>query len=104
MGARMATEGDEAPVDSTYLIRLNGRVWGIAIGLFFGAGLFLATIILVLKGGPDVGQHLGLLGNYFPFYDVTILGAFIGFVYAFVLGYAVGRSLCILYNFAARRD
>lgn len=80
------------PVETT-LERVNARAWGIASGLILGTGLGLATIVLVLKGGEDVGQHLGLLGHVFPGYDVTWSGAVIGFVYAFVLGYALGRLL-----------
>lgn len=33
------------------LLRLNARAWGIATGLLFGGGLFVATNVLVLKGG-----------------------------------------------------
>ena len=80
------------------LARLNARAWGIATGLLFGAGLFLATMFLLLKGGENVGQHLGLLSVYFPGYDVTIPGAFIGFVYGFVAGYALGRVIGAVYN------
>jgi hypothetical protein len=80
------------------ILRLNGRAWGIALGLLMGGGLFVATIFLVLKGGPDVGQHLRLLSVFFPGYQVTILGSFIGFVYAFVVGYAVGRVIGAVYN------
>ncbi len=80
------------------LFRLNARAWGIGMGLLFGGGLFLATNILVVKGGPDVGGHLGLLSIYFPGYRVTVLGSFIGFVYAFVVGYGVGRVVGIVYN------
>ena len=80
------------------LARLNARAWGIATGLLFGAGLFLATMFLLLKGGENVGQHLGLLSVYFPGYDVTIPGAFIGFVYGFVVGYALGRVIGAVYN------
>jgi hypothetical protein len=80
------------------IARLNARAWGLAMGLLFGGGLFLATNILVLKGGPQVGPHLGLLGVYFPGYRVTFLGSLIGFVYAFVLGYALGRLVGTLYN------
>ncbi|MCA9321761.1 MAG: hypothetical protein KDB53_13550 [Planctomycetes bacterium] len=86
---------------STYVVRLNGRVWGIALGMLFGTGLFLATIILVLKGGENVGQHLNLLSQYFPFYQVSWGGAFLGFIYAFFVGYAIGRSVCFFYNLAA---
>ncbi len=58
----------------------------------------MATTILVVRGGEEVGAHLGLLGIYFPGYSVTWGGAFIGFVYAFVGGYAVGRTVATVYN------
>lgn len=63
-----------------------------------GIGLFLATIVLVIEDGPNRGAHLGLLRVYFPGYSVTWLGAFIGFVYAFVGGYAIGRTVATIYN------
>jgi hypothetical protein len=78
--------------------RLNARAWGIAVGLLCGLGLFLATIVLVIKGGPNVGAHLNLLGQYFPGYRVTLVGSFIGFVYMFVLGYILGRLIGTVYN------
>ncbi len=68
------------------------------MGLLLGLGLFIATNVLVLKGGPDVGRHLGLLAAYFPGYRVTFLGSLVGFVYAFVLGYAIGRLIGGVYN------
>lgn len=77
--------------------RLNARAWGMSLGLVFGLGLLLATNILVLRGGPNVGAHLRLLGNYFPGYRVTVLGSLIGFVYAFVLGYGLGRLIASIY-------
>ena len=77
---------------------LNARAWGITAGLLLGGGLFLATIILVIKGGPNVGQHLSLLGAYFPGYRVTVLGSFVGFVYGFVIGYGMGRFVGSVYN------
>lgn len=80
------------------MLRLNGRAWGIAIGLLFGLGLFVATNILVLKGGPQVGPHLGLLSLYLPGYRVSFFGSLIGFVYMFVIGYAVGRLIGTVYN------
>ena len=80
------------------LARLHAKAWGISMGLLFGMALFAATIILVLKGGEDVGAHLGLLSVFFPGYSVTTAGAFIGFVYAFVLGYALGRIVGAVYN------
>ena len=84
------------------LLRLNARAWGIAIGMLLGVGLFLATMFLIIKGGPNVGQHLSLLGAYLPGYRVTWGGAFIGFVYLFVIGYAIGRLIGGVYNALVR--
>lgn len=86
------------------LLRLNARAWGIAIGLLLGLGLFIATLVLVLRGGPDVGQHLSLLGVFLPGYRVSVAGAFIGFAYSFVIGYALGRLIGLVYNAMARSD
>jgi hypothetical protein len=77
---------------------LNARAWGIAVGLLMGGGLFVATNILVLKGGPQVGPHLSLIGVFFPGYRVTFLGSLIGFVYLFVVGYVIGRLIGAVYN------
>ncbi len=78
--------------------RLNARAWGIAVGLLLGGGLFLATNVLLLKGGPNVGQHLQLLSQYFPGYSVSFVGSLIGFIYAFVGGYIIGRAIGYVYN------
>jgi hypothetical protein len=75
------------------LVRANARAWGISTGLLFGGALFLATNVLVLRGGEQVGAHLGRLAHVFPGYEVTFVGSLIGFVYAFVVGYALGRLL-----------
>jgi hypothetical protein len=80
------------------IARLNARAWGIAAGLLLGGGLFIATLILVIKGGPNPGPHLALLSIYFPGYRVTFLGGIVGFVYGFVLGYALGRLIGATYN------
>jgi hypothetical protein len=77
----------------TTLVRANARAWGLATGSLFGLGLFLATNILVLKGGSDVGSHLGRLAQVLPGYQVTFGGSVIGAIYAFVIGYALGRAL-----------
>lgn len=89
---------------SATLLHLNARAWGIAVGLVFGMGLFLATMVLLMKGGLAVGAHLGLLGRLLPGYSVTVGGAFIGFGYAFVIGYAIGRIIGSVYNALARGD
>ena len=89
---------DEAAELRRAIQKLNERAWGIAVGLLLGGGLFIATMILVIRGGETVGPHLELLANFFPGYSVTFLGSFIGFVYCFVIGYILGRMIGAVYN------
>jgi hypothetical protein len=72
------------------------------MGLLLGLGLFIATNVLVLKGGEVVGPHLGLIGVYLPGYRVSFVGSLIGFVYLFVIGYGLGRLIGAVYNAVAR--
>jgi hypothetical protein len=84
------------------VIRLNAKLLGIVLGVLVGAGLFLATVILVIKGGPNVGLHLSLLRNFFPGYSVTWLGSLVGFFYGFLVGFAIGAVFGTVYNRVAR--
>jgi hypothetical protein len=95
--SEMLNREDEQALEKT-ILRIHEQGWGIAFGLVFGLGLFFATIWLVVRGGPNVGQHLGLLGMYLPGYQVSYLGGFIGLVYGFVIGYGVGRLIATAYN------
>lgn len=94
---------EERQVLKETIYGVNEQGWGIALGLMLGIGLFVATNVLVLKGGDQVGPHLGLLGVYFPGYSVTFLGSLVGFVYAFVVGYGVGRTVVTIYNRVATK-
>ena len=96
MVARMTPKEEQALRKA--LVRMNEQAWGIAGGLLLGLGLFLATLVLVVRGGDRVGSHLSLLRVYFPGYSVSYTGSLIGFVYAFVLGYAIGRTIVVVYN------
>lgn len=80
------------------IIKLNAHVLGTTLGILFGFGLFAATLILVLKGGPNVGEHLQLLRNYFYGYKVTLAGSFIGGAYGFLSGYVAGCIIALIYN------
>lgn len=97
----MASNPDRFAQDG--ILALNAQAWGIAFGLLFGGGLFLATNFLVIKGGANVGQHLNLLAAFFPGYRVSFAGSLIGFVYAFVCGWAFGRIIGAVYNRLALR-
>lgn len=97
-----AKSTSEEEVVEVYLSKLSGHVWGLSLGLLLALGLFVATNILVLKGGENVGQHLGILSQYFWGYDVTFAGSLVGAFWAFVFGYVAARVVCGIYNLAAR--
>ena len=63
-----------------------------------GAGLFLLTAWLLLKGGKTVGPHLSLLGQYLVGYSVTWAGSVVGLFYGALLGGVIGWSIGFIYN------
>lgn len=80
------------------VIRLNIQVLGITFGLLCGFGLFAATNILLLKGGPNVGAHLQLLSQFFYGFKVSFVGSLIGAFYGFIVGYVTGAMIAVVYN------
>ena len=84
------------------IMRLNAIVNGIAFGVVGGITLFVLTLWLVIKGGPLVGPHLGLLGEYLPGYSVTLPGSFIGLGYGLLLGFLFGVLVAVIYNSIVR--
>jgi len=82
----------------TRLMRLNATIHGVITGALFGLGVFLATNWLIVKGGPIVGPHLALLGQFFIGYRVTFVGSLIGFAYGFALGFVAGYAVAWIYN------
>ena len=80
------------------MVRLNATIQGIAAGTLLGVGLFVATNLLIVKGGPVVGPNLALLGQFFVGYRVSFVGSLIGLAYGFVVGFIVGYLTARLYN------
>lgn len=89
---------DEEQLIEQAVLRMSSRATGLGVGLLCGLGLFLATLILALRGGPWTGDHLGLLSQFFPGYSVTVGGAVLGFFYGFVVGGLGGYLLSAVYN------
>jgi hypothetical protein len=87
----------------TRVMRLNAVAQGIVLGLVLGLGIFIATLWLVIKGGPVVGPHLGLLSQFFIGYDVTLVGSLVGFAYGFFSGFIVGYFIARIYNLVAEQ-
>ena len=96
------TTRDEARLRQ-YVVTFRPRGCGALVGAVTGGLLWLATNVLVVQGGEVVGPHLALLSAYFPGYSVTLAGSFVGAVYGFVTGYAIGFLICRVYNLLVRR-
>ena len=71
---------------------------GAASGIVLGVGLFLATAVLLLRGGHPVGPNLSLLANYLLGFEVSWPGAFVGLAEAGLGGFAFGWLLARLVN------
>jgi hypothetical protein len=87
----------------TRLVRLSATIYGIVFGLVLGLGIFLATLWLVIRGGPVVGPNMALLGQFFLGYTVTYAGSIVGFVYGFITGFVIGFSIATIYNWIISR-
>jgi hypothetical protein len=87
----------------TVILRLRSRVLAMVFGMLGGTGLFIATAWLLARQGQMMGLHLNLLSNYFPGYQVTWPGAFIGFFYGALVGAGIGWSMAWFYNLIAEK-
>ncbi|MEZ5428806.1 MAG: hypothetical protein R2747_21355 [Pyrinomonadaceae bacterium] len=91
-----ADAADELIIQS--LAKLDGVALGISVGTIFGLLIFLATNILVFKGGDEIGPNLVLLNQYFLGYEVTPVGSLIGLFYGFVTGFVLGWLSAVIRN------
>ncbi len=74
--------------------RINPIALGIGLGVIEGLAIFAATIILFLQG--DRGS--AFLSKLFPFYSISLAGAFIGLIEGFIDGFIGGVILALVYN------
>lgn len=103
-GRRRPADEREALAIRSAVARLRVGIMAIVFGLLGGLVLFLATAWLLVRGGPNVGQTLGLLAHYFPGYSVTWPGAVVGLVYGALTGALAGGALAWTYNRIALRS
>ena len=82
----------------TAFVKLDRVALGLSLGVVSGLTLFLATLVLVLRGGDVVGPTLALLGQYFPGYTVTLSGSLVGLAYGFAAAYVAGWLFAFLRN------
>ncbi len=92
------TKHDESEEVSRAIVKIQAGVLAFVCAMIGGIGLFVMTAWLLIKGGPKVGQHLQLLGQYFPGYSVTWKGSLIGFFYGAIVGGIIGWIIGKIYN------
>jgi len=80
------------------VIRIQAGVLALVGALIGGIGLFVMTAWLLVRGGPQVGTHLQLLGQYFVGYSVTWAGSLVGVFYGALTGGLVGWAVGTIYN------
>jgi hypothetical protein len=91
----------ESPLEDVLRVRiarLQAGLQGLSAGLVAGLVVVVATLILVLRGGPVVGPHLALLGQFMPGYRVSLVGSLVGFGWGFAYGFVAGWLVSALYN------
>ena len=78
------TQYDEALLHAS--IKLNTRLLASVFGLASGLSLLLITYMSLYRGMPNTGQYLSLLGVFLPGYEVSHVGAWVGFFWATIFG------------------
>ena len=80
---------DEVPEKLLLVFQpIHKRAMGVAFGVLAGTAVFLATVVMFLRGGS--GYPLTLLGEYFYGYTVSWPGAFIGLLWGGLVGFVFG--------------
>jgi len=87
---------------SRAVVKIQAGVLAVTCALIGGLGLFVMTVWLLIKGGPQIGTHLQLLGQYFIGYSVTWKGSVVGLFYGALTGGAVGWTISKIYNEVVR--
>ena len=81
--------------------RLDPVAMGVAVATVCGCAIFLASIILLLRGGDVIGPNLSLLNHYLLGFDVTWIGSLVGMIEGALAGFLLGfggaslRNWCI---------
>jgi len=101
MGLQTVSKADDREL-SRMVVAIQAGVLALVCAVIGGLGLFLMTAWLVIKGGPRVGQHLSLLGQYLIGYSVTWTGSVVGLLYGALIGGIAGWIIARIYNGVVR--
>lgn len=81
------------------VVKINTIMLVLVFGLIGGAGLFAATYLSLLRGLPNPGHYLNLLGVFLPGYQVSHAGAWVGLFWGALVG---GLLAAFIYRIYAR--
>ena len=96
-----AASGTDAML-RTLFARFDPVALGGALALLAGGALFVATAVLLLRGGRSVGPTLGLLSNYLVGFSMSWLGAVVGGLEAGAVGFGLGYLMASAINVLVR--
>jgi hypothetical protein len=71
---------------------------GVAVGTAAGLTLALFTLVGVVRHAP-LDTPLALLDEYFAGYSISLIGAAVGFSWAFATGFVAGWFIAFSRNF-----
>lgn len=75
---------------------LNPLAAGLSMGLLCGAGFFVWTLIASQNGFGANALHMA--EDFYPWYQVSVAGAFLGLIWGGIDGFIGGYLLVWLYN------
>lgn len=82
--------------------KLDPMAMGVAVGIVSGFTIFVATAILLIKGGPVIGPRLSLLGHFLFGFKMTWGGALIGCLEGGFAGFLIGYTAASIRNGSMR--
>lgn len=77
-------------------MKISAKALGLSLGIMFGLSVFITTILAIYTGYLQHWAEL-LLGVY-PYYELTLLGSFVGLIWGFLDGFICGVVLAWIYN------
>lgn len=85
-------------------VKLNTAMFAGVCGFIGGVTLLVVTYLSLLRGLPNPGAYLGLLGVFLPGYSVSAEGAWIGFLWGAALFGLLGAVMYRVYARGIRRQ
>ncbi len=79
------------------VVKINTAMLALSFGLLGGVLLFAVTWMSLLRGLPNPGHYLNLLGVFLPGYNVSATGAWIGFFWGAVVSAALAALVYRIY-------